>query len=320
MTTYNGEKYLRDQLDSILNQTYKDFELIICDDNSSDGTKKLLAEYEKKDERIKVFFNEENLGFIKNFGKAISFCKGEYIAFSDQDDIWEAFKLEYAIKNIGTNDLYCSNSLIVDENNNAGNEKKTLVHDVLGLAYIPASNDILSKHLLYENFCQGATILAKAEFIKGLNEIPSEFKFHDQWYALVASVKNGIVYDDNCTLRYRQHGNNVTSNTAKNFMERFFSINKDNISKIGLNSYRCKFVSDCTFFPEDFREYAKTVYEYLTALKEGVIFKSQKLFIQNYKYWIFDKNLIHKILMILRHFLKVVMIKIFLQQERREEA
>ena len=88
MATYNGEKFLRYMLDSILSQTYQDIELIICDDNSSDSTCLILKEYEKNNSRIKLYFNESNLGFIKNFEKAISLCSGDYIALSDQDDIW----------------------------------------------------------------------------------------------------------------------------------------------------------------------------------------------------------------------------------------
>lgn len=88
MATYNGEKYIREQIDSILTQSVQDFEIVVCDDCSSDSTVKILREYEKKDSRIKIFVNEKNLGFLKNFEKAVSLCSGEKIAFSDQDDIW----------------------------------------------------------------------------------------------------------------------------------------------------------------------------------------------------------------------------------------
>ena len=88
LASYNGSKYIREQLDSILEQTYQDFELIICDDCSTDNTWQILQEYAQKDSRIKVFENERNLGFKKNFEKAISLCNGKYIALSDQDDIW----------------------------------------------------------------------------------------------------------------------------------------------------------------------------------------------------------------------------------------
>lgn len=74
MTTYNGEKYLKEQIDSILNQTVSDFELIVCDDGSTDSTIDILNEYSKKDSRVHIFQNKNNLGVIKNFEKAIRIC------------------------------------------------------------------------------------------------------------------------------------------------------------------------------------------------------------------------------------------------------
>ena len=100
LTTYNGEKFLKEQLDSILNQTYSDYELVVCDDCSTDSTRQILKEYEKKDKRINVFLNNNNLGFKNNFEKAISLCTGEYIALSDQDDIWDEKKLEILLKKV----------------------------------------------------------------------------------------------------------------------------------------------------------------------------------------------------------------------------
>ena len=67
MATYNGEKYLREQIDSILNQTYSKFRLLISDDCSQDKTREILKEYEEKDKRITVYYQEENLGYVKNF-------------------------------------------------------------------------------------------------------------------------------------------------------------------------------------------------------------------------------------------------------------
>lgn len=114
MATYNGEKYLREQLDSILAQTIQDFELIVCDDCSTDSTVQILNEYVEKDSRIKVFVNAKNLGFRKNFEKAIGLCKGEYIALSDQDDIWMTEHLELLVDNIQNKDLIAGNSELID--------------------------------------------------------------------------------------------------------------------------------------------------------------------------------------------------------------
>jgi glycosyltransferase involved in cell wall biosynthesis len=99
MCTYNGEKFLRPQIDSILAQTYPNIELLVVDDASTDNTRLLLEEYRNKDKRIKIYFNEKNLGYNRNFEKAFSLASAEYIAISDQDDIWEKDKIEKMMKN-----------------------------------------------------------------------------------------------------------------------------------------------------------------------------------------------------------------------------
>ena len=114
MTTYNGERYLQEQIDSILNQTYSNFELIICDDCSTDSTIEIISSY--NDSRIKLFVNDKNLGFKKNFEKAIKLCTGEYIALSDQDDIWKSNHLEVLYEKINNKELICGNNLLINEN------------------------------------------------------------------------------------------------------------------------------------------------------------------------------------------------------------
>lgn len=103
------------QLDSILRQTHQNIEIVICDDYSQDGSLKLLAEYATKDNRIRFFKNDENLGYVKNFEKAISLCKGDFIAMADQDDIWSENHIEVLLENIGGFDLIGANAELVDE-------------------------------------------------------------------------------------------------------------------------------------------------------------------------------------------------------------
>ncbi len=87
LATYNGENYLKEQLDSILNQTYSDFRLLISDDMSTDKTKEILEEYSKKDNRIIIFEHDKNVGVVSNFEFLLKQVKSKYYAFSDQDDI-----------------------------------------------------------------------------------------------------------------------------------------------------------------------------------------------------------------------------------------
>lgn len=94
LCTYNGGAFLQEQLDSLLQQNYTNIEIIAVDDASTDGTWSILEKNASSDNRLKVFINEKNIGYNKNFEKAISLCSGQYIAISDQDDIWERDKIE----------------------------------------------------------------------------------------------------------------------------------------------------------------------------------------------------------------------------------
>lgn len=219
MATYNGEKYLREQLDSILAQTVQDFELIVCDDCSTDSTVKILNEYAERDSRIKVFVNELNLGFKKNFERAAGLCKGEYIAFSDQDDIWLPEHLEKLLSIIGGRDVACGNALIVDVSGNITGKK---LNELDGFYFFDSEN-ILLKMMFRENCFQGASMLIKSVFLKRCFPIPDGIKYHDSWLAYCACFEQGIIYTFDAITKYRLHGNNVTHNVKKqpNFIARF---------------------------------------------------------------------------------------------------
>jgi glycosyltransferase involved in cell wall biosynthesis len=94
MATYNGARFLREQLDSIATQTLLPYELVICDDGSTDATLEIAGQFAKEVSfPVRIYQNESNLGFADNFLKAASLCEGDWIAFSDQDDIWLPHKL-----------------------------------------------------------------------------------------------------------------------------------------------------------------------------------------------------------------------------------
>ena len=207
MATYNGQNYIKEQLDSILSQTYKDFELIICDDCSKDKTPSILKEYTAKDSRITVFINDTNLGFKKNFEKAIQNCHGEYIAFCDQDDIWTPNHLEILYSQIENKDLICGNAKLIDSN---GNDMNTTTHECLSSFILPESSTEQFKNLLYGNFAQGTAMMITKELAQKIIPIPQTVKYHDWWAASIASLNNGCKYTDEIVLLYRQHGTNQT--------------------------------------------------------------------------------------------------------------
>ena len=205
LATYNGQEFLIEQLNSILNQSYKDFNLIVSDDNSNDETYKILKEYEKKDDRIKIFKQEKNLGLIQNFEFLLKKVTSKYFMFSDQDDIWKENKIESSINKLKEEqaDLVYTDLEIVDEN-----------LEVIYPSYWKYKN-IYKKVKKYNNFealylnnfVTGCTILAKSEYIKEILPLPktSKFVLHDYWTALIISSKGKIAYVEEATIKYRQH-------------------------------------------------------------------------------------------------------------------
>ncbi len=118
MATYNGERFLREQIDSILEQSFSDFRLLISDDLSKDNTREILNEYVKKDRRVIVFLQNKNLGTVQNFEFLMQKVESKYFMFSDQDDIWQKDKIEKSLEKIEEtkSDLVYTNLQVVDQN------------------------------------------------------------------------------------------------------------------------------------------------------------------------------------------------------------
>lgn len=213
MATYNGERFLREQLDSLLTQTITDFEVVVCDDCSTDNTVAILEYYAKADARFRIYRNEHNIGFKKNFEQAIKRCKGDYIALCDQDDIWYPNHLELLLDNIGDCVLCCGNSDIVDKDNVSLNKRMS---DTDGVHFIPNDTHKLLYRLFFVgNPFQGASMLLKTEFVKNCFPIPKGVSYHDAWICACACALGSISYSFTPVTRYRQHGDNVTNNSPR---------------------------------------------------------------------------------------------------------
>lgn len=207
MCTYNGAKYIREQIESLLSQTYQNLEIIIVDDVSVDDTVAILRGYEAVDKRIKVYVNEKNLGFTQNFSKAISLCHGDFIAPADQDDIWKKEKIETFVNNIRSNILIYSDATLVDENSLSKNQQ-----------LIRPENQLISgrhnKAFLFMNCVSGNTLMFKKELLQYILPIP-EVSYHDIWIAFAASCVGSITYTDENMIYYRRHQDQVTLHPIK---------------------------------------------------------------------------------------------------------
>lgn len=212
MATYNGAKYLPEQIDSILSQTIQDIEIVISDDCSTDNSWSVLEKYAAQDSRIKIFRNKTNLGFKKNFENVIGFTSGEYVALCDQDDIWEPNHLEVLLDNLSNKMISAGNSEMVDgEGNSIGITLKEL-------EAFDTENDsfqLAMSFLLFRNPVQGSAMLIKREFFSKALPIPSDIKYHDAWFSVLSCFYGGLSYIDMVVTNYRMHNSNVTGHRIK---------------------------------------------------------------------------------------------------------
>ena len=208
MCTYNGARFLREQLDSLLAQTYSPIEIVITDDGSTDETAEIIASYTSKHANISFYRNETNLGFVKNFEKAISLCSGEYIALADQDDIWKPRKIERFIEEIGEHLLIYSDAELIDADALSLGRflirpEKKLVKGSCGLAF------------LFDNCVSGNTLLFRKTLASRILPIPQGVAFHDVWIAFAASSLGMITYTDEAMTLYRRYDTQVTHVSKK---------------------------------------------------------------------------------------------------------
>lgn len=197
MCVYNGEKYLSQQISSILNQTYTTLELLILDDCSSDKSLDIINHYLQLDSRIKLIKNPVNLGFNKNFENGLQLANGDLIAISDQDDIWLPHKISRLVENLDDVLLVYSNSELIDESGNI--LKKTLDRNIEHL------NRPQFTSFLDENFVTGHTCLLKKELLKYILPFPKDIFFYDWWIGFAASYVGKINYLNEVLTYYRIH-------------------------------------------------------------------------------------------------------------------
>lgn len=203
LCTYNGAKYLVEQLDSLLAQSYRNLEIIIVDDASTDATREIIEKYLPIDGRIRFFRNGENLGYNKNFEKAMSLAEGELIAFCDQDDIWGLQKLEVMAGHIGENRLLYHDSELIDENGaSLGISTKSHHRFVRG-----RSED----KLLYNNCISAHACIFRRELLDDLPPLP-EILYFDWWIAYTAACTGKLDYLDRKLVKHRIHPDSTTQN------------------------------------------------------------------------------------------------------------
>ena len=206
LATYNGGEFLAAQLDSLLEQTYKNIEIVISDDGSTDGTLHIIESYLERFPFISLHHNKGAHGIKKNFENAIRSCRGEYIALCDQDDIWLPQKIGNLVNAISSYALIYHNSLFIDP---AGNSMGKTIADKR-----PGYTGSDPKAFLLLNGVSGHACMFRNKLVSSALPFP-EARYHDWWLAFIAAQNGGVKYLDEVLVHYRQHEKSKTDILAR---------------------------------------------------------------------------------------------------------
>ena len=209
LCTYNGSKFIEQQINSILNQTIKVDEIIVCDDKSTDATVSILKELQVANPCIVIIENEINLRSTKNFEKAIQRCSGDYIFLADQDDLWNTEKVAKTLAIFNENPTaegVFSNADLIDDNGTRLSNKT--IWDSVFFFEKEMPKPIYFVDIIFKNgnIVTGATLCIKKE-VKSFIFPFSEDNLHDEWIASLLAFRNTLYYSTENLISYRIHEN-----------------------------------------------------------------------------------------------------------------
>lgn len=243
LCTYNGEQYIEEQLSSILNQSQKVDEIVVCDDGSTDRTIDIVKRIARcnNDVNIRVFINDTTLGVCRNFEKAIYKCSGDIIFLSDQDDVWMQNKVEIIVNWFEKNQdkaVVFTDAFLIDENGLLLYDSQTLwnftgmKNDKIKRQY---DNGYAFEILASENRCVGATMALRRNFRFEFSIFAGSRVLHDDIIAMSALLNNALGYIEFPSLmKYRIHDSQIVGIKNKNLMKshNMYSINSKSMSYV----------------------------------------------------------------------------------------
>jgi len=201
--TYNGSRFVSEQIESICKQTYPNLQIIIVDDASTDNTFEIVKQWADKDQRIQLHRNEKNLGFNLNFDKACKLTTGDYIAIADQDDIWELTKIEKLVAKINESPdtllVHCISARF-EQFGKFHLKSHKLVNYLAG-------NDVRNFYL--QNYISGHNMLFRRSLLEKSLPFPGNV-YYDWWLAAVASCNGKIEAVPEIVVWHRMHDANAT--------------------------------------------------------------------------------------------------------------
>jgi glycosyltransferase involved in cell wall biosynthesis len=207
MITFQGAAYLQAQLDSILGQSLRIHEILVCDDGSTDGTRELLANYATAHPQIKLQFNTKNLGTVANMQQCLGLSTGDIIFLADQDDVWLPNKVEKTLAFFEQNpaaEAVFSNADIIDKTGNT--QAEMTLWDIIGFPY--SKVELVDFQRRVDNVVTGAGLAFKRDpelLLKDIPQIPG--LLHDGWIGLYFASKNALQANPETLFQYRSHAN-----------------------------------------------------------------------------------------------------------------
>lgn len=221
MSTFNGDRFLVEQIDSILSQDHAEFRLVVRDDGSTDDTVRILNEYAKRDKRIALIRDDhENLGASGSFFKLVQHSDGELIMLADQDDIWLPEKVSRTFSRMGQliEKHGKEKPLAVFTDLTVVNEKLAVISDSFW-SYQKLDPQISQdwRSLLAQNVVTGCTMMFTEAAKSVILPYALPAMMHDHWIAAMVAKSGHIAYLPEPTVHYRQHGHNVEGARSAGF-------------------------------------------------------------------------------------------------------
>ena len=285
VATCNGEKYVKEQIDSILNQTYENIRVIVSDDRSDDSTPKILKEIAKTDKRVILNLQKERLGVINNFEFLLKQVKSNFYMFSDQDDFWLPNKVEKMMEKQKQEDAD-----LVFGDLEVVNEKLETMYPSYG-DYMLLNRKIKKCINSYEynylyNCVTGCTILGKTSMLDKILPLPNTSKYvlHDHWIGIITGIYGKVAYVEETYIKYRQHGNNQVGTDKISHKFKKFSDVRELFLKIKIEIFQT-FVDNNDRFPKEIQERNTKALNYFKMLKNKKYFnfKNWNIFYDLYK-------------------------------------
>lgn len=234
LATYNGEQFIKEQLESILSQSMPVDEIVIVDDQSTDSTVDVLSPF-LQNKKIRFYKNEKNLGYKRNFKKALSYCNGDFIFLCDQDDIWKSEKVETMVSIMEDKPYIkalASSFTQIDESGHIMEVKQIRGLSNNNLYRRPVQPDELTKvtfdDLCIQNYFQGCALAIRKEINDEFQQRFTEDLFHDWQINLIASKYDGMYFYNHSLFNYRIHSKNTIGLNEQNELKGMERMKKTN--------------------------------------------------------------------------------------------